>query len=191
MSGGKMTDIRERLVALIQDHILEEGANECYCGEWEHWDDSYPGRIDAHGRHVADAILAEYEVTERAPMDPGFEDHEAYCHLQQGMGGPCTCKDASSALDSAGHCKTCACGCTCGFGGEHVEDNPRCALTLRGEDMWEYGVWWGDDNYVTNYGERERAEARASELYGDKIVRRRAAVTRMLPAGPWEEVPNE
>lgn len=26
------------------------------------------------------------------------------------------------------HCKTCVCGCTCGFGGEHVEDNPRCAL---------------------------------------------------------------
>jgi hypothetical protein len=33
------------------------------------------------------------------------------------------------------HCKTCVCGCTCGFGGEHVEDSPRCALTTKERGM--------------------------------------------------------
>lgn len=60
-------------------------------------------------------------------------------------------------------------------------------VTERGEgDLWEYGVWWGDDGTVKNYGSRELAEERASEPYGDKVVRRIAA--RTIPAGEWEEV---
>jgi hypothetical protein len=27
-----------------------------------------------------------------------------------------------------GHCETCTCGCTCGFGGLHDDGNPRCDL---------------------------------------------------------------
>lgn len=62
--------------------------------------------------------------------------------------------------------------------------------TPRGEgDLWEYGVRWGDDGTVTNCGSRERAESRAAESHGDKIVRRTPA--RMIPAGPWEEMPDE
>ena len=26
------------------------------------------------------------------------------------------------------HCPTCTCGCTCGWGGQHDPDNPRCDL---------------------------------------------------------------
>ena len=63
------------------------------------------------------------------------------------------------------------------------------ALSDVTEPEWEYGVWWGDDGYVTNYGSRERAEERASEPYGDKIVRRIAA--RTIPAGEWEEMPDD
>ena len=59
----------------------------------------------------------------------------------------------------------------------------------RGEDQWEYGVWWGDDGYVTNCGERELAEQRAAASFGDKIVRRTPA--RTVPAGEWEVVPDE
>lgn len=61
--------------------------------------------------------------------------------------------------------------------------------TLPEGDLWEYGVWWGDDGYVTNCGERELAEQRAAASFGDKIVRRIAA--RTIPAGEWEVVPDE
>lgn len=30
--------------------------------------------------------------------------------------------------DSEQHCDTCTCGCTCGYGGQHDDINPRCAL---------------------------------------------------------------
>lgn len=35
------------------------------------------------------------------------------------------------------HCETCTCGCTCGYGGFHEPENPRCALNQKGEDMAE------------------------------------------------------
>jgi hypothetical protein len=60
------------------------------------------------------------------------------------------------------------------------------------EREWEYGVKWGDepdDGYVSNCGSRERAESRAAASHGDKVVRRTPA--RTIPAGPWEEVPDE
>lgn len=57
------------------------------------------------------------------------------------------------------------------------------------EREWEYGVWWGDDGYVTNCGSRDHAESRAAESYGDKVVRRTPA--RTIPAGEWEELPDE
>jgi len=59
-------------------------------------------------------------------------------------------------------------------------------VTPRGEDRWEYGVRWGDDGTVKNYGSRERAESRAAESHGDKVVRR--TPTRIIPHGEWEEV---
>lgn len=63
-------------------------------------------------------------------------------------------------------------------------------VTLRGAgDLWEYGVRWGDDGTVKNYGSRDLAEERASEAYGDKILRRIAA--RTFPPGEWEEVPRD
>ena len=65
------------------------------------------------------------------------------------------------------------------------------ALFEKGEDEpeWEYGVRWGDDGAVKNYGERERAEYMVAESHGDRLVRRRPA--RTIPAGEWEEVPSE
>lgn len=58
-----MSDIRERLTEVIEDHILDEGANECSCEGWEHWEDSYPERIATYKRHVADVILSKFDVT--------------------------------------------------------------------------------------------------------------------------------
>lgn len=73
--------------------------------------------------------------------------------------------------------------------GQIIESVIEDALSDVTEPEWEYGVWWGDDGYVTNCGERELAEQRAAASFGDKIVRRIAA--RTIPAGPWEEVPDE
>lgn len=36
-----------------------------------------------------------------------------------------------SAENGLPHCPTCTCGCTCGFGGEHLDNNPRCDLNRR------------------------------------------------------------
>jgi hypothetical protein len=34
----------------------------------------------------------------------------------------------SVGVEHGPHCETCTCGCTCGYGGEHLDNNPRCAL---------------------------------------------------------------
>lgn len=69
-----MSDPREALVALIQDHILDEGANECSCEEWEHWEDPYPERIATYSGHVADAILAAGWTPPEERTLPSVED---------------------------------------------------------------------------------------------------------------------
>lgn len=34
----------------------------------------------------------------------------------------------ADSAESGPHCETCTCGCTCGWGGQHSPDNPRCDL---------------------------------------------------------------
>ena len=36
---------------------------------------------------------------------------------------------SDTAEIDAPHCPTCTCGCTCGYGGLHEPENPRCELT--------------------------------------------------------------
>jgi hypothetical protein len=55
-------------------------------------------------------------------------------------------------------------------------------------DAWLHIAMAAADGTVKYYDSRERAEGRASESHGDKIVRRIAA--RTIPAGEWEEVPR-
>lgn len=33
-----------------------------------------------------------------------------------------------AGVEHGPHCETCTCGCTCGYGGQHVAENSRCSL---------------------------------------------------------------
>lgn len=46
---------------------------------------------------------------------------------------PVLLRERDAAL-SGGHCASCTCGCTCGYGGDHVEGNPLCERTIRALD---------------------------------------------------------
>jgi hypothetical protein len=39
--------------------------------------------------------------------------------------------EAQAVENDAPHCPTCTCGCTCGYGGLHEPENPRCELNTR------------------------------------------------------------
>jgi len=77
------------------------------------------------------------------PCDRGTGRLIGYHHFEASPNGVVVCRycgkksqparGEGAAMDER-HCKTCICGCTCGFGGEHVEDNPRCALTAKEAD---------------------------------------------------------
>lgn len=104
--AGAAPPSRAALEEAIGTHILDEGANECSCKGWEHFDDPYDERIATFSTHVTDALLELWPTPPQPAVAPGsvtatlLGGHFLLTEARRGIAG------------GTGYVAWCACGVT-------------------------------------------------------------------------------